>query len=460
MEGMEENTKAVAALRQKVDLEIKDHKQGTEKQLNLVRTDMARQLASLTHQFANGVSPLPQPTPAPTSGDSASWMGVARDEPLLGPSLSQHPAQAHADEGDVIKLLHKAVLPDPDAHDAHDAPQGLSPPDAPEDELGFQPDLRAARPLQAGFDDAMPLDLLLPGHGLNKSSPGSRLLARLTLKRCVSDDAVPASLRCAAIVVGKRLFLFPKGRDGMCDLQFAMVLSTPCALPRARLRACLPCERASAPALAAVPCRTLSLAPWSHVDPHPARASCRLWRPMRFQCLCRRAIADTYAAQRYTQVMDVETLRLWALRVMGSLPLRCRCAFVVVSEAICVFPCDAGGRLDLRQTFVLTSADHDRVYSQGCYVEVDTPPPSHCRCEVVKHLCFIFPHDGEHNYQVLSVPSPYRPVASVRAHTRVSASWCWALRQCSEWSIERALTPRARGLMSRCRKPACLTRSS
>ena len=38
MEGMEENTKAVAALRQKVDAEIKDHKQGTEKQLNLMRT--------------------------------------------------------------------------------------------------------------------------------------------------------------------------------------------------------------------------------------------------------------------------------------------------------------------------------------------------------------------------------------------------------------------------------------
>lgn len=30
------------------------------------------------------------------------------------------------------------------------------------------------------------------------------------------------------------------------------------------------------------------------------------------------------------QVMDVETQRLWALRVMGSLPLRCRCAFVVL----------------------------------------------------------------------------------------------------------------------------------
>jgi hypothetical protein len=75
-----------------------------------------------------------------------------------------------------------------------------------------------------------------------------------------------------------------------------------------------------------------------------------------------------------------------------------------------VFPCDAGGRLDLRQTFVLTSADHDRVYSQGCYVEVDSPAPSHCRCEVVKHLCFIFPHDGEHNYQVFFfIASPLAP---------------------------------------------------
>ena len=121
--------------------------------------------------------------------------------------------------------------------------------------------------------------------------------------RCVADDAVPASLRCAALVVGKRLFLFPKGRDGMCDLQFAMV-------------------------------------------------------------------------------MEVESQRLWALRVMGSLPLRCRCAFVVVNEVICVFPCDSIGRLDLRQTFVLTSPDRDRVYSQGCYVSADVLPASHCRCEV------------------------------------------------------------------------------
>ena len=245
MEGMEETTKAMAALRQKVDADIKDHKQGTEKQLNLVRTDMARQLASLTHQFGNGVSPLPQPTPAPTSGDSTSWMAADRDEPLTGPSLMQHPAQVQADEGDVIKLMHKAVLPDPDAHDA---PHVFSPPDAPEPELGFQLDLRTARPLKAGSDEAMPLDLLLPGH--NKSSPGSRLLARLTLKRCVSDDAVPASLRCAAIVVGKRLFLFPKGRDGMCDLQFAMVFH-PSAVPRAH---CMLACYVGAPVLPRLPC--------------------------------------------------------------------------------------------------------------------------------------------------------------------------------------------------------------
>ena len=54
-------------------------------------------------------------------------------------------------------------------------------------------------------------------------------------------------------------------------------------------------------------------------------------------------------------MMDLDTMRLWALRVMGSLPLRCRCAFVVVNDSICVFPCDAAGRLDLRQTFVLRS---------------------------------------------------------------------------------------------------------
>ena len=33
-----------------------------------------------------------------------------------------------------------------------------------------------------------------------------------------------------------------------------------------------------------------------------------------------------------------QSLRMWALRVMGSLPLRCRCIFVVVQNAVCVLP--------------------------------------------------------------------------------------------------------------------------
>jgi len=97
-----------------------------------------------------------------------------------------------------------------------------------------------------------------------------------------------------------------------------------------------------------------------------------------------------------------------------------------------VFPCDAGGRLDLRQTFVLTSADHDRVYSQGCYVEVDSPAPSHCRCEVVKHLCFIFPHDGEHNYQVFFFyclsPRSSPPLSSLPSSLSISGSISVCLR--------------------------------
>ena len=40
--------------------------------------------------------------------------------------------------------------------------------------------------------------------------------------------------------------------------------------------------------------------------------------------------------------------------------------------------------------------------AQGCYVEVATPEPCHCRCEVVEHLCFIFPHDGSHEYDMAS----------------------------------------------------------
>uniref|UniRef100_A0A7S4P6M6 PDZ domain-containing protein n=1 Tax=Guillardia theta TaxID=55529 RepID=A0A7S4P6M6_GUITH len=189
-------------------------------------------------------------------------------------------------------------------------------------------------------DEPMPQE-----HACGFPSP---LVPRLRLKRCVSDDAVPASLRCAAIVVGTRLFLFPKNREGMCDLQFAMV-------------------------------------------------------------------------------MDLSSLRLWALRVMGSLPLRCRCAFVVVQDSICVFPCDSSGRLDLRQTFVLTSADEDRVYSQGCYVELDTPHPCYCHCEVVEELCFIFPHDGERNFDISSAC-----VLNVRSLT---------LRVCGNEMISSSLPP-------------------
>jgi hypothetical protein len=44
--------------------------------------------------------------------------------------------------------------------------------------------------------------------------------------------------------------------------------------------------------------------------------------------------------------------------------------------------------------------DRCRVYSQGCYVELATPDACQCRCEVVNHLCFIFPHDGDHRYQM------------------------------------------------------------
>jgi hypothetical protein len=78
---------------------------------------------------------------------------------------------------------------------------------------------------------------------------------------------------------------------------------------------------------------------------------------------------------QFAMVMDLVTLRLWALRVMGSLPLRCRCNFYVVGESICVFPCDSSGRSDLKLAFILTAAEEDRVYSQGCYVELDIPGP-------------------------------------------------------------------------------------
>ena len=64
-------------------------------------------------------------------------------------------------------------------------------------------------------------------------------------------------------------------------------------------------------------------------------------------------------------VMDLVSLRVWALRVMGSLPLRCRCELFVVGESVCIFPTDASGRADLKQAFILTAAEEDRVYSQA-----------------------------------------------------------------------------------------------
>lgn len=146
--------------------------------------------------------------------------------------------------------------------------------------------------------------------------PASPLIPRLRLKHCITDDAVPPSLRCQTLVVGKRLFLFPKGRDGMFDLQFAMV-------------------------------------------------------------------------------MDLVSLRVLALRVMGSLPLRCRCEFFVVGESVCIFPTDAQGRADLRQAFILTAAEEDRVYSQGCYVELDVPDTAQCHFLAVGRSCLVLVHDGD-----------------------------------------------------------------
>jgi hypothetical protein len=154
---------------------------------------------------------------------------------------------------------------------------------------------RKSRDADQRKNETMPLD----GH----RSPPSTLVPRLRLRRCMIDDAVPSSLRCATVVVGRRLFLFPQGQDGMCDLQYAMV-------------------------------------------------------------------------------MDLASLRLWALRVMGSMPLRCRCNFFAVHESVCVFPCDANGSTDLKEAFILSSAEEDRVYSQGCLIEMDVPSSRFIDCQV------------------------------------------------------------------------------
>ena len=243
--GMDENKRRMEALCTKVGAQVKEHQHDTNKQLNQVRLELARHLQLPAIHASSSASVVQGEHAAPD--DSASTQQAAHNGAL------EH-------DDDALQLLPGNYK---SRHGARRSP--------------------LTSPAPAPGSETMPLDLVAPAR-LSPGAPAG-LGARLQLKRCISDDAVPASLRCAAIVVGNRLFLFPKGRDGMCDLQFAMV-------------------------------------------------------------------------------MDVDSLRLWALRVMGSLPLRCRCAFVVVKDSICVFPCDAAGRLDLRQTFVLTSADEDRVYSQ------------------------------------------------------------------------------------------------
>jgi hypothetical protein len=85
---------------------------------------------------------------------------------------------------------------------------------------------------------------------------------------------------------------------------------------------------------------------------------------------------------QYAMVMDLASLRLWALRVMGSMPLRCRCNFFAVEESVCVFPCDANGSTDLKEAFILSSAEEDRVYSQGCLIEMDVPSSRFIDCQV------------------------------------------------------------------------------
>ena len=247
--GMDENKRGMEALCTKVAAQVKEHQHDTNKQLNQVRLELARHLQLPAIHASSSASVVQGEHAAP---DDGAFEASTQQAAHIG-------ALEHDDEA----LQLSPGVYTKSRHGARRSP--------------------LTSPAPAPGSETMPHDLVAPA----RSSPGAPagLGARLQLKRCISDDAVPASLRCAAIVVGNRLFLFPKGRDGMCDLQFAMV-------------------------------------------------------------------------------MDVDSLRLWALRVMGSLPLRCRCAFVVVKDSICVFPCDASGRLDLRQTFVLTSADEDRVYSQ------------------------------------------------------------------------------------------------
>lgn len=283
MDGIDEQRRALAAVLARVDARLAQEAEQLQAELNAVRAEVSAAIA----------------------GDAAAAAVGAAARPPRTPPLAATPTVLAAAAGDKTVLAALAGRAGGEEGDGDSGPLG-----------------RMGSPQErAGADDTMPPESVLAG-----SAPApSPLVPRLRARQCVADDAVPASLRCASLVVGRRLFLFPKGRDGMCDMQYAMVMEVN------------------------------------------------------------------------------QSLRMWALRVMGSLPLRCRCMFIVVKDSVCVFPTDSSGRCDLRQTFVLSNGEGERVYSQGCYVEYDTPAPCHCRCVIAGRHVLLFPHDGDENCMLRTV---------------------------------------------------------
>ena len=97
VEGVEESKKAMGVMRHKLEAQLKLHAQDTEKQLNQVRTDMLRHVASIAHDWAT------QGTSIPTSdgpgahggarmGGGESMEPLQQDTPL---SLPGHYAPSH-----------------------------------------------------------------------------------------------------------------------------------------------------------------------------------------------------------------------------------------------------------------------------------------------------------------------------------------------------------------------------
>jgi hypothetical protein len=227
LDGVEEQKKALLALGHKMDGQLRSQQEGAEKQLNRLRTDMARVLAPAhPPSRPHSAAALPEPSQAASSAvpdmrDGIGGFTADQDQPLAAPYLQGHVEQGSSAAEAAAAERKGGVLPDADA--------SASESEAGEQASVYKPSQRLSPSSSGsgsqlpramrGNDESMPVDLGC------KRMPASPLVPRLALKRCVSDDAVPASLRCAAIVVCKRLFLFPKGRDGMCDLQFAMVRS-------------------------------------------------------------------------------------------------------------------------------------------------------------------------------------------------------------------------------------------